>query len=176
MSVMGRIAAVLKPKPAEPAPPEFPLDTIVQDDCIAAMARLPDGCVDMVFADPPYNLQLGGDLFRPEGGRVDAVGQRYTVWVNGEKVNDFFGSRGREGFIGLQNHGSSDVIDFRNIRVLPLDERPPLGGRRHDPEKLALGCRGQQGRVEPASAEAVPDEADPDRFHPRIMSCPAHLG
>ena len=34
---------------------------------------LPDCCVDMVFADPPYNLQLGGDLFRPEGGRVDAV-------------------------------------------------------------------------------------------------------
>ena len=37
------------------------------------MARLPDKCVDMIFADPPYNLQLGGDLFRPEGGRVDAV-------------------------------------------------------------------------------------------------------
>ncbi len=50
-----------------------PLDTLIMDDCIAAMARLPDGCVDMVFADPPYNLQLGGDLFRPEGGRVAAV-------------------------------------------------------------------------------------------------------
>ncbi|MBA4753697.1 MAG: site-specific DNA-methyltransferase [Sphingobium sp.] len=37
------------------------------------MAKLPDGCIDMIFADPPYNLQLGGDLFRPEGGRVDAV-------------------------------------------------------------------------------------------------------
>jgi hypothetical protein len=61
-------------------------------------------------------------------------------------------------------------------RVLPLDERPPLGGRRHDPEKLALGCRGQQGRVEPASAEAVPDEPDADRFHLAIMSCPPHLG
>src|SRR3546814_1647620 len=37
------------------------------------MASLPYACVDMIFADPPYNLQLGGDLFRPEGGRVDAV-------------------------------------------------------------------------------------------------------
>jgi modification methylase len=37
------------------------------------MARLPEKSVDMIFADPPYNLQLGGDLFRPEGGRVDAV-------------------------------------------------------------------------------------------------------
>jgi modification methylase len=52
---------------------ELPLDTILQGDCIGQMARLPDKCVDMIFADPPYNLQLGGDLFRPEGSRVDAV-------------------------------------------------------------------------------------------------------
>jgi modification methylase len=51
----------------------LPLDRILMDDCIAAMASLPDACIDMVFADPPYNLQLGGDLYRPEGGRVDAV-------------------------------------------------------------------------------------------------------
>ena len=51
----------------------LPLNSIIRDDCIAAMAALPDACIDMVFADPPYNLQLGGDLFRPEGGRVDAV-------------------------------------------------------------------------------------------------------
>ena len=35
-------------------------------DCIAEMARLPDKSVDMIFADPPYNLQLGGDLFDPK--------------------------------------------------------------------------------------------------------------
>jgi modification methylase len=52
---------------------ELPHDTILQGDCIAEMARLPDRSVDMIFADPPYNLQLGGDLFRPEGSRVDAV-------------------------------------------------------------------------------------------------------
>ncbi len=51
----------------------LPLDQIVEGDCIAEMARLPPKSVDMIFADPPYNLQLGGDLFRPEGGRVDAV-------------------------------------------------------------------------------------------------------
>ncbi|WP_293881624.1 site-specific DNA-methyltransferase [Sphingomonas sp.] len=59
-------------KPVAPVV-DLPLDQIIMDDCIAAMASLPDACVDMVFADPPYNLQLGGDLFRPEGGRVDAV-------------------------------------------------------------------------------------------------------
>ncbi len=49
------------------------VDRIIKGDCIEAMRSLPDACVDMVFADPPYNLQLGGDLYRPEGGRVDAV-------------------------------------------------------------------------------------------------------
>ncbi|MCW3835108.1 DNA methyltransferase [Sphingomonas canadensis] len=42
-------------------------------DCIEAMASLPDKCVDLIFADPPYNLQLGGDLNRPDGSHVDAV-------------------------------------------------------------------------------------------------------
>jgi modification methylase len=73
MSVMGRLAAVLRPKQEAERAPDLPLGEIIQDDCVAAMARLPDACVDMIFADPPYNLQLGGDLFRPEGGRVDAV-------------------------------------------------------------------------------------------------------
>ncbi|MEM8696939.1 MAG: site-specific DNA-methyltransferase [Pseudomonadota bacterium] len=48
-------------------------DRILEDDCVSAMASLPDACIDMIFADPPYNLQLGGDLFRPEGSQVDAV-------------------------------------------------------------------------------------------------------
>ena len=48
-------------------------DRILEDDCVSAMASLPDGCIDMIFADPPYNLQLGGDLYRPEGSQVDAV-------------------------------------------------------------------------------------------------------
>ena len=51
----------------------LPLGQILKMDCVAAMASLPDASVDMVFADPPYNLQLGGDLYRPEGGQVDAV-------------------------------------------------------------------------------------------------------
>src|SRR5690242_10302665 len=58
---------------AKPVRRELPLDAILQGDCIEKMARLPDRSIDMIFADPPYNLQLGGDLFRPEGGRVDAV-------------------------------------------------------------------------------------------------------
>ena len=48
---------------SSPKPQQLPVDSIIEDDCVAAMARLPDKSVDMIFADPPYNLQLGGDLF-----------------------------------------------------------------------------------------------------------------
>jgi modification methylase len=51
----------------------LPLDSIMRMDCIEAMRSLPDESIDMVFADPPYNLQLGGDLHRPDGSQVDAV-------------------------------------------------------------------------------------------------------
>ena len=51
----------------------LPLDQIIMADCIAAMRALPAASVDMIFADPPYNLQLGGDLHRPDGSMVDAV-------------------------------------------------------------------------------------------------------
>ena len=51
----------------------LPLSTIIPGDCIEAMRSLPTASVDMVFADPPYNLQLGGDLSRPDGSHVDAV-------------------------------------------------------------------------------------------------------
>lgn len=75
MGVIERVAT--RPAKGKSAPkglaPVLPLDTLLQGDCIAIMRTLPDASVDMIFADPPYNLQLGGDLFRPEGGRVDAV-------------------------------------------------------------------------------------------------------
>ena len=68
---------------------KLPLDIILQGDCIAEMARLPDKCVDMIFADPPYNLQLGGDLFRPEGGRVDAVDDDWDKFDSLAVYDDF---------------------------------------------------------------------------------------
>ncbi len=52
---------------------DLPLGRIFSGDCVEAMATLPDASVDLVFADPPYNLQLGGDLNRPDGSLVDAV-------------------------------------------------------------------------------------------------------
>ena len=53
------------------------IDCILVGDCLAEMAKLPDRSVDLVFADPPYNLQLDGDLLRPNNTVVDGVHQ---VW------------------------------------------------------------------------------------------------
>ncbi len=50
-----------------------PLDSILVGDCVEAMRGLPEGSVDLVFADPPYNLQLEGGLTRPDQSEVDAV-------------------------------------------------------------------------------------------------------
>jgi modification methylase len=49
------------------------LDTIIKGDCVAALEALPENSVDVIFADPPYNLQLGGGLTRPDQSVVDGV-------------------------------------------------------------------------------------------------------
>jgi modification methylase len=54
-------------------PKEPPVNHVIAGDCIAEMKNLPAGCADLVFADPPYNLQLGGELTRPDQSRVDGV-------------------------------------------------------------------------------------------------------
>ncbi|MCF6444758.1 site-specific DNA-methyltransferase [Nereida sp. MMG025] len=51
----------------------LPLNTILDGDCIERMNALPECSVDLIFADPPYNLQLKGDLHRPDNSKVDAV-------------------------------------------------------------------------------------------------------
>ena len=60
-------------KGAKDVRPVLPLGQIIPGDCVEAMRSLPSASVDLVFADPPYNLQLGGDLNRPDGSHVDAV-------------------------------------------------------------------------------------------------------
>jgi len=51
----------------------LPLDKILLGDCIKIMQSLPTESVDVIFADPPYNLQLAGELHRPDNSRVDGV-------------------------------------------------------------------------------------------------------
>jgi len=60
------------PAAAEPAGSQWH-NTIIRGDCLSALAHMPARSIDVVFADPPYNLQLGGALSRPDQSRVDAV-------------------------------------------------------------------------------------------------------
>ncbi len=53
--------------------PNLPLDQVLVGDCRAILPTLPEDSVDLIFADPPYNLQLEGELWRPDQTRVDPV-------------------------------------------------------------------------------------------------------
>src|SRR3977135_2256238 len=57
--------------------------------CAAELARLPADSVDLVFADPPYNLQLHGDLKRPDDSRVDAVDDDWDKFASFSAYDDF---------------------------------------------------------------------------------------
>src|SRR5438094_386423 len=62
---------------------------IIIGDCVAEMSKLPAGSVDLVFADPPYNLQLKGDLKRPDESHVDAVNDDWDKFSSFAAYDDF---------------------------------------------------------------------------------------
>ncbi|GJD95945.1 site-specific DNA-methyltransferase [Methylobacterium iners] len=73
-----------------PSVQRLPLDEILVGDCIAAMNALPPASVDCVFADPPYNLQLGeGALLRPDHSRVDAVDDAWDQFSSFAQYDEF---------------------------------------------------------------------------------------
>src|SRR5947208_9721895 len=65
------------------------LDRVLVGDCIDLMESLPEASVDMVFADPPYNLQLGGELLRPDNSRVDAVDDDWDKFATFARYDSF---------------------------------------------------------------------------------------
>jgi modification methylase len=71
------------------ADPVLPLDKALQGDCIDRMAALPAGSIDLIFADPPYNLQLRGDLHRPDNSKVDAVDDAWDRFAGFEAYDTF---------------------------------------------------------------------------------------
>jgi modification methylase len=62
---------------------------IIVGDCVAQMAALPAASIDLVFADPPYNLQLKGDLKRPDDSRVDAVDDDWDKFASFAEYDAF---------------------------------------------------------------------------------------
>ncbi|GJE27867.1 site-specific DNA-methyltransferase [Methylobacterium organophilum] len=93
VSRTGRIASAprmgLAPS-VQRLPSNFPLDEILIGDCIAALKRLPTASVDCVFADPPYNLQLGeAGLMRPDQSVVDAVDDDWDKFASFDSYDAF---------------------------------------------------------------------------------------
>jgi modification methylase len=119
MNLIARIAetkGALRPRSSTKPKRELPFDEILMGDCIAEMARLPDKSVDMIFADPPYNLQLGGDLFRPEGSRVDAVDDDWDKFDSLTVYDDFTREWLAEARRILKDNGTIWVIgSYHNI-------------------------------------------------------------
>jgi modification methylase len=67
----------------------LPLNEILAGDCIEMMNALPECSVDLIFADPPYNLQLRGDLHRPDNSKVDAVDDEWDQFASFKAYDDF---------------------------------------------------------------------------------------
>lgn len=67
----------------------LPINQIVAGDSIEVMNGLPEGSVDLVFADPPYNLQLKGELHRPDNSLVDAVDDAWDRFKSFEAYDEF---------------------------------------------------------------------------------------
>jgi modification methylase len=65
------------------------LDEIIKGDCLEAMARLRPECVDLVFADPPYNLQLEYGLSRPDQSLVDGVDDDWDKFASFSDYDNF---------------------------------------------------------------------------------------
>ncbi len=94
----------------------LPLGRILEGDCVEAMRGLPTASIDCVFADPPYNLQLGGDLNRPDGSRVDAVNDAWDKFASFQTYDDFTRSWLTEAKRILKPNGSLWVIgSYHNI-------------------------------------------------------------
>ncbi|MFZ1662461.1 MAG: site-specific DNA-methyltransferase [Paracoccaceae bacterium] len=67
----------------------LPLNQILAGDCIEMMRSLPEASIDLIFADPPYNLQLRGDLHRPDNSKVDAVDDAWDQFASFETYDKF---------------------------------------------------------------------------------------
>ena len=67
----------------------LPLNQILRGDCIEVLDSLPANSVDVIFADPPYNLQLRNELYRPNMSKVDAVNDGWDQFENFKEYDVF---------------------------------------------------------------------------------------
>ena len=92
------------------------INTIHLGDCIELLKQAPDNSVDLIFADPPYNLQLKGELYRPNQTKVDAVNDAWDKFDSKEDYDKFTAAWMKECHRILKNTGSFWVIGtYHNI-------------------------------------------------------------
>jgi site-specific DNA-methyltransferase (adenine-specific) len=68
---------------------KFPIDQIISGECVKVLNSLPEKSVDLIFADPPYNLQLQNTLWRPNMTKVDAVNDKWDQFADFQSYDDF---------------------------------------------------------------------------------------
>lgn len=96
--------------------PSVGLDQVIVGDCLEVLAKLPTASVDLVFADPPYNLQLDKDLLRPNNTRVDGVDDEWDKFTDFEDYDRFSRAWLRECRRVLKRDGAIWVIgSYHNI-------------------------------------------------------------
>ncbi|HZM14069.1 MAG TPA: site-specific DNA-methyltransferase [Bacteroidales bacterium] len=92
------------------------INRIHQGDSIELLKQLPENSMDLIFADPPYNLQLKGDLFRPDQSKVSAVNDHWDKFGSFKSYDEFTGAWLRECHRVIKNTGSIWVIGtYHNI-------------------------------------------------------------
>ena len=65
------------------------INKIIHGDCLKILKTIPDESVDLVFSDPPYNLQLKNDLVRPDNSKVEAVNDKWDKFSSFEEYDNF---------------------------------------------------------------------------------------
>jgi site-specific DNA-methyltransferase (adenine-specific)/modification methylase len=94
----------------------YDLNSVVLGDCVDLLKKVPDNSIDLIFADPPYNLQLNADLYRPNQTKVDAVDDEWDKFESKEVYDAFCKSWLCECYRVLKDTGSIWVIGtYHNI-------------------------------------------------------------
>src|SRR5579871_4947684 len=95
---------------------DLKLDQVIEGDCVQNMRALPDGCADLIFADPPYNLQLKNELRRPDNSKVDAVDDEWDQFGSFAEYDRFTRAWLTEARRLLKDSGALWVIgSYHNI-------------------------------------------------------------
>ena len=68
---------------------ELKLNQILEGDSVEMMRTIPNNSIDVIFADPPYNLQLAGNLLRPNNTKVDAVDEEWDQFESFAQYDKF---------------------------------------------------------------------------------------